>query len=44
LPRRTAIEAPHRKFFELGKSLEFLDLSFAAEVGDGFITVEPDVF
>jgi hypothetical protein len=39
-----AIEAPIREFFEFGETGELFDLSFAAEVRDGFVTVEPNVF
>ena len=44
LARRTAVKAPHRKFVEFWKLIEFFDLGFAAEVRDGFVAVEPDVF
>ena len=44
LTRRAAVKTPHRKFRELGKSFEFLDLRFAAKIGNGRITVQPDVF
>ncbi len=44
LPRGTAVEAPHRELFQLGKCAEFLDLRFAPEVGHGLVTVEPDIF
>ena len=39
LARGTPVKTPHRKFFQLRKILEFLDLCFAANVGDGFIAV-----
>ena len=44
LPGRTTVEAPHGKFTELREACEFLDLRFATEIRNGFITVEPEVF
>ena len=39
-----AVEIPERQLLELREALEFLDLGFAAEVGDWLVTIEPDVF
>jgi hypothetical protein len=39
-----AIEAPQREVFELGKAGEFLDGGLAAEVCNGLVAIEPDVF
>jgi hypothetical protein len=44
LTRGAAIKAPERKILQCWELGELLDLSFAAEVGDGLIAVEPDVF
>src|ERR1017187_6346155 len=44
LSGRTPVKTPHREFFEIRKGIEFLDLGFAAKVGNGLITIEPDVF
>jgi hypothetical protein len=39
-----AIEVPEGQLLQFRKALEFLDLGFAAEVGDWLVTIEPDVF
>ena len=44
LAGRAAVESPHGELFKLWKAGEFLDLGFAAEVGNGFVAVEPDIF
>ncbi len=44
LLRRAAIKSPHRQLFESWKAFEFLDLGFSAEVRNGRVAVEPDVF
>ena len=40
----TAVEAPTREFFQFRESLEVFDERFAADVRNGGVTVEPDVF
>ena len=44
LAGRAAVEAPEREFFELREGVKFLDLRLAAEVGNGLVAVEPDIF
>jgi hypothetical protein len=44
LHRRGAVESPQRKLREIGECAVFLDLRLAAQVRDGRIAVEPDVF
>src|SRR5204863_5821979 len=44
LASRAAVEAPPGEFFQLRKLRKFFDLSFATEVRNGFVTIEPDVF
>src|SRR5208337_1246038 len=39
-----AIKSPQRQVGQGGRFVEFLDVGFAAEFGDGFLSVEPDVF
>ena len=41
---RAAVEAPQRKLLQRREAVEFLDLRLAAQVGDGRVPVEPDVF
>jgi hypothetical protein len=38
------VETPERKFFKLGETGEFFDLSLATKIWHRFVTVEPDVF
>ena len=44
LAGRAAVEVPPRKLFEFWKFSKFLEGGLAAQVGDGFVTVEPEVF
>ena len=39
-----SVKAPKRKIFQFWELGKFLDLSFATEVGDGLVAVEPDIF
>ena len=39
-----AVESPHREILQCGEFCEFLDLGLASEVGNGLVSVEPDVF
>jgi len=41
---RAAIKTPVRKFFELRKASEVLELSLATQIADWLIAVQPDVF
>ena len=41
---RAAVEAPPGQFGESRQAGEFLDLSFAAQTGQGRVAIEPDVF
>ncbi len=40
----TAVEAPIREFFERGEGIELFDERFSAEVRDGGVAIEPNVF
>ncbi len=44
LASRAAIEAPVRELFQGRKLVEILDQGFAADVGNGGVTVQPDIF
>lgn len=44
LPGGTSVKSPHGQFFQFGKVVKLLDLSLAAQIRDGFIPVEPNVF
>ena len=44
LARRAAVEAPQSQLVERRKALELFDLCLAAEVRDGLVAVQPDVF
>jgi hypothetical protein len=44
LPGRAAVKCPLREFFQRREAVEILDEGFAAEVGDGLVAVQPDVF
>ena len=40
----TAVKSPQGQIGQSGRLVEFLDIGFAAELRDGFLSVEPDVF
>src|ERR1700716_2322003 len=44
LLRGTTVKPPFRKLFQCRKAIELFDESLAADVGNGLVTVEPDVF
>ena len=44
LHRRAAVEAPQRKLIQRREAVELFDLRLAAQVRDGRVAVQPDVF